>query len=102
MLGFVFEQISLYFEVFGIVFKKILTQSYFFLDLLLYCFLYKLDLKRFFVSKALILWGKKSQDKRNRKPKIEKGKERKLKNKRKKRRQKMQFIVNIEESIREP
>ena len=42
-----------------------------------------------------------SQDKRIRKPKLEKGKERKLKRKEKKE-NKFNFIVNIEESVREP
>ena len=43
-----------------------------------------------------------SQDKRIRKPKLEKGKERKLKRKEKKKTRKCDFIANIEESVREP
>ena len=43
-----------------------------------------------------------SQDKRIRKPKLEKGKERKLKRNETKKENKFNFIVNIEESVREP
>ena len=42
-----------------------------------------------------------SQAKRIRKPKLEKGKDRKLKRKEKKKIRKCAFIVNIEESVRE-
>ena len=42
-----------------------------------------------------------SQDKSFTKPKLEKGKERKLKRKEKKKTKKCNFIVNIEESVRE-
>ena len=43
-----------------------------------------------------------SRDKRIRKPKLEKRRERKLKIKEKKKTKKCNFIVNIEESVREP
>ena len=43
-----------------------------------------------------------SQDKRIRKPKLEKGKESKLNRKGKKKTRKCDFIANIEESVREP
>ena len=54
-------------------------------------------------SKGCYLDRKKSQDKRIRNTKLEKGKERKLKRKEKKKKtRKCDFIVNIEESVREP
>ena len=54
-------------------------------------------------SKGCYLDKKESQDMRIRKPKLEKGNERKLKRKEKKKKtRKCDFIANIEESVREP